>query len=64
MGVFWEMGRCRPQGYAGPLAITHTEIEAWSRLYGLRLTPWEVDVVKALDAEYLDYVNKVNHHGN
>jgi len=63
MGVFWEMSRCRPQGYAGGLPISHGEIMAWQSLYGIRLSPWELDVIKALDAAYLEYEHKVN-HGN
>lgn len=31
-------------------AITNAEIEAWSRLRRMRLTPWEVDTLLACDA--------------
>lgn len=34
--------------------ITHAEIDAWSRLYRVRLDPWEVDAIRALDDAFLE----------
>jgi hypothetical protein len=33
--------------------LTFTDIEAWCRLYGVRLTPWELDTLLELDAATL-----------
>jgi len=33
----------------GTNPITFTEIEAWSRLNGISLNPWEVDMIVAMD---------------
>ena len=40
-------------GGMGPGPIASTEIEAWSRLRGLRLTVVELDWIDALDAAFL-----------
>lgn len=45
---FTELAATRPIGMAAG-AIPHTEIEAWQRLHGVRLSPWEVDTLKAMD---------------
>lgn len=33
--------------------ITYSEIKAWSQLTGTRISPFEVDLIKRLDIEYL-----------
>lgn len=35
----------------GPARISHAEMEAWARLHGVQLTPWEVETLFALDGE-------------
>lgn len=40
-------------GGFGPGAITYAEIEAFVRLTGHTLDPWEVEAVRALDDAYL-----------
>lgn len=37
----------------GPSPITFPDIAAWCQLHRRRLTPWEVDTIKDLDAVYL-----------
>lgn len=46
--AFAELGAARPAGLSAG-AIPHSEIEAWQRLYGVRLSGWEVDTIKAMD---------------
>lgn len=41
---------CARRSGMGPHALTLTDIEAWCRLTGVRLSPWELDTLLALDA--------------
>lgn len=38
--------------------IPFTEVEAWQRLTGVRLSPWELDVLTEIDARVLAQVGK------
>lgn len=50
--AFCQLGRTRARGLgAGP--ITFVEIEAWQRLCGVILSPWELDTLIAVDAHVL-----------
>lgn len=51
--AFSQLHRTRQAGM-GINAITFFEIEAWSRLYGMRLDPWEVDAIRALDDAFIE----------
>ncbi|MEQ8767213.1 MAG: hypothetical protein RL885_25100 [Planctomycetota bacterium] len=58
----WEMfcrlsGR-RRMGWSAPEPIGYLEIEAFARLHGLRLSPWQIDLIARLDSEFL------KHHGS
>lgn len=57
VGHLWEwfidLDRARPSGGFGPSAISYAEIDAFARLTGAEPTPFEVDVLRALDREYL-----------
>ena len=37
----------------GPSELAYSEIEAWSRLNGLRLSPWEVETLRTIDDAFL-----------
>lgn len=50
--VFWELHLSRQAGF-GPCAILYSEVEAWQRLIGKRLMPWQVRLLKLLDGLYL-----------
>ena len=39
-------------------AISLQEIEAWQRLYGVRLTAWELDTIIELDAIFVGRASK------
>lgn len=47
---FWSLERGRACGMNGPEPLAYAEIEAWARLTGTELRPWEVDALKAMDA--------------
>ena len=47
--AFVALSATRAPAFEGLAAITCTEIEAWQRLHGLRLTPWEVETLLAVD---------------
>lgn len=49
--------RCGGNGF-GPSPITWGDIDAYSRLSGLRLSPWEVEVIEALDDALLASIAK------
>ena len=55
--AFIQMGRSRVSGF-GPSAISFHEIEAWQRLYGVRLTAWELDTIIELDSVFLRSASK------
>nr|WP_029311615.1 hypothetical protein [Acidiphilium angustum] len=50
---FAEISACRPVSQAGMLPVPATEIRAWEDLRRIRLEPWEVDVLRGLDALFL-----------
>lgn len=51
-GWFQELSTGRTGGF-GPNPLTWECIDAWARLTGTRLAPWEVRAIKALDLAYL-----------
>jgi hypothetical protein len=46
--AYCELSAMRPSGM-GPCAIPGLEYELWQRHGGVRLTPWEIDTLKAMD---------------
>lgn len=44
-----ELCSSRQQGMSGAIGLQRTEVESWQRLYGVRLTPWELDTLFAMD---------------
>lgn len=51
--VFVELQSERESGMNGAGRIPLTSIEAWCRLNGVVLTPWEVATLKAMDGAVL-----------
>lgn len=51
-GVFWDLHLSRQAGL-GPNPILYSEIEAWQRLQGKRLSVWWLYWLKILDALFL-----------
>lgn len=51
-GVFHDyasLAKTKPDGMSGAGPITHCEIEAYTRLMGIMLTPWEVETITMMD---------------
>lgn len=55
--AFTQVGRSRPSGL-GASSISLQEIEAWQRLYGVRLTAWELDTIIELDSVFVRRASK------
>jgi hypothetical protein len=60
IAAFGDIARGRPPGFSGPGAISWAEIESWCRLNQTPLDPWEVRVIRALDAVWLDAWSAAN----
>jgi hypothetical protein len=56
--AFLLLNQTRGQGYNGPLPITYQEMSAWIELTNTKLLPWEIEVIKRLDAIYLKVVSQ------
>ena len=50
-GYFLELHNARGSSGFGPLPISYTEIEAWTRLCNVPLEPWEVRAIRLTDAQ-------------
>lgn len=42
----------------GLMPISMIEIDAWQRVHGIRLTPWELDVIELFDSIALEASHK------
>ena len=38
--------------------ITYSDIDAWSRLYGIRPKAWELDALSAIDAAFMNSIHE------
>lgn len=56
-GVFWTLDRRRQGNGYEALAISHQEIEACTRLYGVELRPWEVRALDAMEQARRKWLN-------
>ena len=45
-------------GYMGPVALTATEIDAWQRLSGLPLDPWEFKALRDMSRAYVSQLRE------
>ncbi|WP_435532479.1 phage tail assembly chaperone [Pseudorhizobium tarimense] len=60
-GWFIELHNTRQSGFsANP--ITYSEIESFCRLSGAIISPWELSVIRSIDAEVLSVINKTGGH--
>lgn len=50
---FQELSETRMFSEVGPQPISFTEIDAWSRLNRISLSPYEVEVIRRLDSAQL-----------
>jgi hypothetical protein len=56
--TYLRLRRRAPAGFAGPQPVGWQDIDAFTRLSGVRLAPWEIGVVEALDEIYLRPASK------
>lgn len=54
--VFNELHPCRSLGMAGPQPISFVELDAWQRVTGIRLRPFELQAIRAIDFAFLESV--------
>lgn len=47
--AFIDLASARPAHMGGAGAIPPSELQAWQQLHGLRLSPWEIDTLAAMD---------------
>lgn len=52
VGYLFEAGPEMP-GAAGSVPLTHSEIEAWARVTGRDITPWEASTMRRLSVAYV-----------
>ncbi|MFD2248942.1 hypothetical protein FHS82_001058 [Pseudochelatococcus lubricantis] len=50
---FWELEKGRTGNGYGPSPFSWSDIDAWARLHGERPRPWELAILRAMDAERL-----------
>lgn len=50
--AFAQLGRTRPRGFSAG-GIQYAEIEAWQRLTGVALSPWELETLTEIDSKVL-----------
>lgn len=55
--IFLRLAARRGSNGFGPNPITWLEMDAFSRLTGIRLAPWEIEVVELLDEMHRRYLN-------
>jgi hypothetical protein len=51
--IFTRLRLVQGADFAGPRRISYGEVEAYCRLQGLALDPWEVDALMAMDAGFM-----------
>lgn len=51
--MFWEVSASRGGNGYGPNPISYCEMQAWAQLTGQTPTPFEVGIVKELDALFM-----------
>ena len=53
--IFAELHSGRGNNGFGPLPLSYSEIDAWSRLTAQPLRPWEVAAIKRIDTAYIGH---------
>ncbi len=51
--IFRELHSCRGSSGFGPLKITFADLDAYQRVSGTRLAPWELDAIRRADNAFL-----------
>jgi hypothetical protein len=59
VAIFGELHSCRGSTGFGPMRITYTDIDAFQRVSGQVLLPWEREAIRRADNAYLtDYAER------
>lgn len=56
--LFWELSSGRTTGGFGATRLTWLDINAWSNMTGVVLTPWELGAIRKMDAVFVTAANK------
>ncbi len=56
--IFLDLNATRGSNGWGPNPISYSEIEAWSRLHREPVRQHELDILRAMDAAYLEYATQ------
>lgn len=51
--IFNELHSCRGSSGFGPQRITYTDLDAFQRVSGTKLQPWEIDAIQRADRAFL-----------
>jgi hypothetical protein len=58
--IFFQVSGSRTYDMNGnPEAIKWTELQAWLQLHDIKLNPWELQLITALDAVYIAEVHQL-----
>ena len=60
---FAEMHECRGSSGFGPQRITFTDMDAWQRMNGVTLAPWEITAIRKADNAFLASLPKPKTNG-
>jgi len=52
--IFGELHSCRGNNGFGPTRITYSDLDAFQRVSGIVLQPWELDAIRAADRAFLN----------
>lgn len=52
--MFSELHACRGNNGFGPSRITYADIDAFQRVSGVKLAPWELSAIRKADAAFLE----------
>lgn len=63
-GIFLRLHAARGGGGFGPAPISYADMQAFQRVSGEPLRPFEIEMIKALDAEVLKAANNRDKPGN
>lgn len=63
-GLFLRLHEGRGAGGFGPSPITYEAMEAFSAITGEPLRPWEIEIIRALDREWLKEAEKPEPRAN
>lgn len=55
---FLELHQSRGSTGFGPARIGFADIDAWQRVRGVTLAPWQVDAIRRADEAYLSAISK------